>query len=55
MNEKITFRINEELKKDLFAVNEVLREEGLDLDASKIIRYLINQGLDKLRYDGKLK
>jgi antitoxin component of RelBE/YafQ-DinJ toxin-antitoxin module len=55
MTEKVTFRISEDLKGDLEKVYDSLTTDGLDLDMSKVIRYLIAQGLEKLRYDGKLK
>lgn len=53
--EKITFRITEDLKKDLDKVKEYLASEGMEFDGSKLVRYLMNKGIEKLQLEGKIK
>lgn len=55
MIEKITFRIDEVLREDLYAVYEYFQREGLELDNSKVIRYLLTKGIEKMKLEGKLK
>lgn len=55
MTEKVTFRLPEEMTKEFEKVYEYMRQEGIELDNSKLIRFLITKGLEKLRLESKIK
>lgn len=55
MTERKTFRIDEEMQKEFDKVLVSFNKDGLDLDESKLIRFLINKGLEKLRLEGRIK
>lgn len=55
MNERITFRLNDEMRDVINQIHIVMGQDGLDLDDSKVIRFLINKGIEKLKLEGKLK
>lgn len=55
MNERITFRLNEEMRDVINQIHVEMGKDGLDLDDSKVIRFLINKGIEKLKLEGKLK
>lgn len=52
---RITFRLTKEQQEELLKVMESLNEIGLDLDESKLVRYVLNKGLEKLRLEGLIK
>lgn len=55
MDKRITFRVTNEMQEELDLVLQYLSREGLDLDESKLVRFLINKGLEKLKLEGVLK
>lgn len=52
---RITVRLPEDMKEDVQKVVDYLTEENIDTDNSKVMRYLINKGLEKLRLENKIK
>lgn len=55
MTEKITFRLDSDLGQELLKIYQSLEETGLDLDQSKVIRYVLKKGIEKLKLEGKIK
>lgn len=55
VSEKITFRLSEELSTQLEEVCEYMDNQGIEMEKSKVIRYLITKGIEKLYLEGKLK
>jgi len=52
---RITVRLPEDMHKDIQAVVDYLEDNSIDTDNSKVIRFLINKGLEKLKLEGKIK
>lgn len=52
---KFTFRLTDDMRAEIEKVYMTLSEDGLDMDDSKVIRYLIKKGIEKLKLEGKLK
>lgn len=52
---RITVRLTDELIEDVQKVVDFLEEESIDTDNSKVMRFLINKGLEKLKLEGKIK
>lgn len=52
---RITVRLTDEMIEDVQKVVDYLTDEMLDTDNSKVMRFLINKGLEKLRLEGKIK
>ena len=55
MVKRITFRVSDEQQEQINSVLQALNAMGIELDESKLIRYLINKGLEKLKLEGVIK
>lgn len=55
MTEKITFRLDSELGQELVKIIVALQNNGLDFDQSKVIRYVLRKGIEKLKLEGMIK
>jgi hypothetical protein len=52
---RITIRLTDEMQRDVNLVAGYFEESGIDTDNSKLMRYLITKGLEKIRLEGKIK
>jgi predicted DNA binding CopG/RHH family protein len=52
---RITIRLNDELMEEVQKVVDYMNEESIDTDNSKLVRFILHKGLEKLKLEGKIK